>query len=500
MRLKLLHPFFLIVVVVILLAACASIQDVEAPSRSGPIVPDTPATSLPVADTASTPQESSVAAAAIQAPVDEQGATPQAGDGELIYAEAQITAAKVAILESFPVQVNLIVQGNFPDGCTTVDQVSQRQQDHTFFVNLITARPAEAMCTQQIVPFEEIVALDVRGLKAGEYQVMVNEQPFGTFELAADNGLPNEGNSGQGVLPTDDTTYEPIFIPATGAAITVPAEWTRTDFQWSPNREGMPLIGVAWTELDLEWTPTSMLPEGAELVSREPVELAWGEGIRFQLEIKDTDGQLVTIEEHLIAPLNRTVVYDFYASGSTYQELDAVKDAYETMITSVELNANPAFQGLPESCTPNVARALFVDAGRRYCLLYPVYYPQPVEENGLVNISGLPQSEGPDPIVASLLIQIDGPANGQTVAQVVDQVVSQYSALPITRRSTTLSGVEAVLVEGLPGRFGSRQVFAVYNDTIFHFILMPVDNAFPQLADEVEQLWETTTTSFTFLP
>ncbi|MCB0167043.1 MAG: hypothetical protein KDI79_22640 [Anaerolineae bacterium] len=497
---KWLQTFFLIALGLILLAACTSIEEIEESARSVEIVPDTPAASLPAADSPSATEASPVAAAAIPTPVDEQTATSPAGDNELIYAEAQVTSANVAILESFPVQVNLIVQGNFPDGCTTIDQVSQRQQDNTFFVNLITARPADAMCTQDIVPFEEIVALDVTGLEAGQYQVVVNEQPLATFHLAADNALPGESDSDQGVLPADDTAFEQIFIPATGAAVTVPTDWTRTDFQWSPTSEGTPFIGVVWTELDLEWTPTSMLPDGAELISREPVELDWGEGIRFQLEIKDADGQPVTIEEHLIAPLNRTMVYDFYASGSTYQELETVKDAYETMIASVELNANPAFQGLPESCTPNVARALYVDAERRYCLLYPVYYPEPVEQNGLINISGLPQSEGPDPIVASLFIQIDGPANGQTAAQVVDQVVSQYSALPITRRSTTLSGVEAVLVEGLPGRFGSRQVFAVYDDTVFHLILMPVDNAFPQLADEVEQLWETAITSFTFLP
>lgn len=500
MRPKSSYPFFLIVVVVISLAACTSTQEVEAPVRSGPIIPDTPATSLPAADSPAATEESTGVAAAVQAPGGDQTAAPPAGADEVIYAEAQVTSANVAILEAVPVQVNVIVQGDFPDGCTTIDQVSQRQQDNTFFINLITARPAEAMCTQQIVPFEEIVALDVRGLKAGEYQVVVNERPYETFQLTADNTLPNEGDSDQGVVPPDAAAYEQVFIPATGAAITVPAAWTRTDFQWSPGSEGTPLIGVVWTELDLDWTPTSMLPVGAALISREPVELDWGEGIRFQLEVKDADGQLVAIEEHLIAPLNRTVVYDFYASGATYQDLETVKDAYEMMIASVELNANPAFQGLPESCTPNVARALFVDAERRYCLLYPVYYPEPVEQNGLVTIAGLPQSEGPDAIMASLLIQIDGPANGQTVAQVVDQVVSQYTALPITRRSTTLNDSEAVLVEGLPGRFGSRQVFAVHNDMIFHLILMPVDDAFPQLADEVEQLWETATTSFTFLP
>ncbi|MCB0208953.1 MAG: hypothetical protein KDJ52_06475 [Anaerolineae bacterium] len=497
MKLKLFSLFCLTAITGLLLIACTT---VEAPSRSTQIDIAVSPTAAPLVDIQTAADEPNEVAAAIQAPDTPEPSTPMGQSEDVIYNEAQVQTAQVTLLESFPVQVNLIVSGQFSDGCTTIDEITQRRQDNTFFVNIITARPAEAMCTEAIVPFEETVALDVRGLKAGDYTVVVNEVEQDTFQLTVDNAMPNENQPAQGVLPTDDTVYEQVFIPATGAAISAPIEWQRNDFEWSPNPEGMPAIGLTWVEVDLEWTPTTMLPPEATLIAREAVTMTWGQAIRFQVELKDADGQLTQVEQHLIGPLNENVVYDFYAKGATYQSLEAVSTAYHMLVESVTLGATPTFAGLPESCTPNIARALYVDTEQRYCLQYPVYFPKPVEQNNIVNISGLPQSEGPDSVVASLFIQIDGQAEGRNVVQVVDEVVSQVNDLPITRQQSTLDGEEAVIVEGLPGRFGSRQLFAVHDDTIYHMTLMPVDDALPQVREEIETLWQTAFTSFTFLP
>jgi len=45
-------------------------------------------------------------------------------------------------------------------------------------------------CTEAIVPFQEVISLDVYGLKAGIYKVYVNGVK-GTFELATDNIIQN---------------------------------------------------------------------------------------------------------------------------------------------------------------------------------------------------------------------------------------------------------------------------------------------------------------------
>ncbi|HNS50303.1 MAG TPA: hypothetical protein PKO09_03890 [Anaerolineae bacterium] len=115
----------------------------------------------------------------------EPGATPTPG-GDVIRGSASVDAIDILILESFPVQVQVRVSGNLPDGCTELGETAQERQGTAFTVTLGTVRPAHALCTEALVPFETTVALDVLGLKAGQYAVAVNGVS-GTFTLSIDN-------------------------------------------------------------------------------------------------------------------------------------------------------------------------------------------------------------------------------------------------------------------------------------------------------------------------
>ena len=99
---------------------------------------------------------------------------------------ANVNDIKILLLESFPVQVHAVARGEHPDSCTKVDKVTTSREGDTFFVTITTSRPADAMCAQVMTPFEEVVALDVVGLKAGVYTVDVNGVRD-TFELQMDN-------------------------------------------------------------------------------------------------------------------------------------------------------------------------------------------------------------------------------------------------------------------------------------------------------------------------
>jgi len=112
-------------------------------------------------------------------------------DEEILHAEANVEEVQIQILESFPVQVNVVAQGTLPDACTTIDQIEQRREEDVFFVTITTARPAGLACAEVIEPFEQVVPLDVVGLSAGEYTVDVNGVRE-TFELAVDNIPPTE--------------------------------------------------------------------------------------------------------------------------------------------------------------------------------------------------------------------------------------------------------------------------------------------------------------------
>ena len=101
---------------------------------------------------------------------------------------ADVESIEILILESFPVQVNVRARGQLPDGCTTIDEITTERTGTTFNVTITTFRPADAVCTEALVPFEEVIALDVLGLEAGTYTVNVNGIR-GTFTLATDNVL-----------------------------------------------------------------------------------------------------------------------------------------------------------------------------------------------------------------------------------------------------------------------------------------------------------------------
>lgn len=112
----------------------------------------------------------------------------EAGGGEVITREANVDGIEILMLESFPVQVNVVVKGTLFDSCTEIEQIEQGRDasNNTLWVKITTTRLAEAICTQELAPFEEVVPLDVYGLPAGTYTVDVNGVT-GSFTLAVDN-------------------------------------------------------------------------------------------------------------------------------------------------------------------------------------------------------------------------------------------------------------------------------------------------------------------------
>lgn len=89
--------------------------------------------------------------------------------------KADVQSVEIQILESFPVQANAIARGQLPDaGCTTIAGVNQSRSGNTFTVTLTTKVDPNAMCSQVITPFENVIPLDVSSLLPAQYIVNVN--------------------------------------------------------------------------------------------------------------------------------------------------------------------------------------------------------------------------------------------------------------------------------------------------------------------------------------
>lgn len=112
----------------------------------------------------------------------------QVNESEFVYgSDATVEAMTVNVMESFPVQVNVTLDGYLPDGCTEIDEITSSLDDQTFTINIITRRPSgDVACTMAIVPFEVTHELDVEGLQAGEYTVRYGDLTE-TFTLEQDN-------------------------------------------------------------------------------------------------------------------------------------------------------------------------------------------------------------------------------------------------------------------------------------------------------------------------
>lgn len=106
---------------------------------------------------------------------------------------AYVEDVELTMLESFPVQVRAQIKGQLSDGCTELVAVKTEYDEtsQTFIIAVETERDPDLMCTQALVPFEETVALEVRGLRAGTYMVKAQDETA-DFTLAVDNVLPDE--------------------------------------------------------------------------------------------------------------------------------------------------------------------------------------------------------------------------------------------------------------------------------------------------------------------
>ena len=143
-----------------------------------------------------------LAACAPAAPAVTETPSPIVTEEPTLGSVAVVESIDVLLLESFPLQVNVVIRGQLPDaGCTTIASVEQVREGNTFTLRLVTTTDPLALCAQALTPFEEVVSLDVVGLPAGVYTVDVHGVQQ-TFEFTMDN-IMEEQPIDTDVYPTD---------------------------------------------------------------------------------------------------------------------------------------------------------------------------------------------------------------------------------------------------------------------------------------------------------
>ena len=100
---------------------------------------------------------------------------------------APIDSIRIDTSKTFPVEKTLVVKGSLPDSCSYLNDPQIIRDGNTFYVNL-TMRKEGDMCTQALKPYEVPINLEVLGLPAGVYTLVINGKNT-QFELEQDNKI-----------------------------------------------------------------------------------------------------------------------------------------------------------------------------------------------------------------------------------------------------------------------------------------------------------------------
>ncbi len=93
-----------------------------------------------------------------------------------------VDSADLLILESFPIQLSLVVQGSLPTPCHLWHyEITPANAQGQIHVSLYTSVDPLARCAQVLHPFDESISIPLAGLPDGEYSLWLNGELVGEF-------------------------------------------------------------------------------------------------------------------------------------------------------------------------------------------------------------------------------------------------------------------------------------------------------------------------------
>lgn len=165
---------------------------------------------------------------------------------------------------------------------------------------------------------------------------------------------------------------------------------------------------------------------------------------------------------------------------------------------SLFLEATMAARAVPDPCLkPGDDQQILIQEAPGYCALYPAeyslwqQYPNTVE---IVQDTVLNHME------PRAFIGVEDAA-GRTLDAVATQTIADYAppGITVTPISITVDGVDAVLLDEVPGQDLTRRVLLVHNDRLYTFFFAPIGDAGTDMRDTAELLYGTLIDSFRLL-
>jgi inhibitor of cysteine peptidase len=93
---------------------------------------------------------------------------------DIAVGEVRVDRIQLNMMESFPIQMSVIVQGVLPDACSEPFAMPQTQEGNTLKLAIVAVSDPDIACAQVLTPFIETFNLDVLDLPAATYTVDIN--------------------------------------------------------------------------------------------------------------------------------------------------------------------------------------------------------------------------------------------------------------------------------------------------------------------------------------
>jgi hypothetical protein len=161
----------------------------------------------------------------------------------------------------------------------------------------------------------------------------------------------------------------------------------------------------------------------------------------------------------------------------------------------------PALNGQPPASCVVAGQETYVNPFDGYCFAYPARFELQTSPTGQPQLFGPALDQNLDALRASLALEVEVAVKDARLSEIVDRYVQQFAGMnipAISRTPIVLGGEPAEMLEVVPGREGSRDVFALHDGTLYHFLFMPSVRDFALAKNDVEELYQAVTQSFAF--
>jgi len=147
-------------------------------------------------------------------------------------------------------------------------------------------------------------------------------------------------------LDGSELTYERVPVTEAGLSLDVPAGWRKAESGvWTAPEDEALRLGVRWADLEPPQEPdVVLLPQPALVLDSEPVEVTWGSGRRFTVEVygeaEEEAGQapVQAVETHVLVVVEQEGgrrAYDVYIGAPDAGQLASLETILQHALSSV---------------------------------------------------------------------------------------------------------------------------------------------------------------------